>query len=285
MKVDYVVKQFSSGEYDVKLNGRIYGDTAEVHWNWFAPNERDLMIPLMVADAVRRQYGEAVKLTLIANYLPYARQDRVFEAGNALPIEVLTKLLRGAYHEVRTMGLHCAEGYVGVNQKFNPNSLPRGYNLVFPDVSAKNHYELGSAWVRDGIGCGGISLGRFNIQPQCITIRKVRTNDGIKGQIVDDDSFERVNADTPFLLIDDLVAGGRSFINAAQLLKQQFGESIKVELMVYHAFLDYGVDALKDAGISKIYIINPDSYEYIVGLYPTEVDYFEFVPIENIVRY
>lgn len=283
MKVDYIVKQFSSGEYDVKLNGRIYGDTAEVHWNWFAPNERDLMIPLMVADAVRRQYGDAVKLTLVANYLPYARQDRVFEAGNALPIEVLTKLLKGAYHEVRTMGLHCAEGYVGVNQKFNPNSLPREYNLVFPDVSAHKHYELCSAWVGDGIiSENGFSWGRMNMQPHRITISKVRTNDAVESQLIDDGSFERVNVDTPFLLVDDLVAGGRSFINAAQLLKQQFGDSIKVELMVYHAFLDYGIGELKEAGIGKVYVINPDSYEYIIGLYPDEASYFEFVPIGNI---
>lgn len=282
MKVDYIVKQFSSGEYDVKIKGRIYGDTAEVHWNWFSPKEHDLMIPLMVADAVRRQYGDAIKLTLVANYLPYARQDRVFEAGNALPIEVLTKLLKGAFQEVRTMGLHCAEGYVRVNQKFNPNSLPSEYNLVFPDVSAHKHYELCADWVSDGVSTCGFPLARMNMQPHRITISKVRTKDSVESQLIDDGSFERVNVETPFLLVDDLVAGGRSFINAAQLLKQQFGDSIKVELMVYHAFLDYGIGELKEAGIGKVYIINPDSYEYIVGLYPAEVGYFEFVPIGNI---
>jgi len=281
MKVEYTVTQFSSGEYDVKINGRITEDIAEVHWNWFSPKERDVMIPLMVADAVRRQYGDTVKLTLVANYLPYARQDRVFEAGNALPIEVLTKLLKSAFHEVHTMGIHCSEGYVGLNQKFNPNSLPNKYNLVFPDKSACKHYELCSAWV-DKMGNVFIKSMGMNKQPHNITISKVRTRDGVESQLVDDGSFERVNIETPFLLVDDICAGGRSFINAAQLLKQQFGDTIKVELMVYHAFLDYGLEALKEAGISKVYIINPDSYEYILGLYPTEGSYFEFVSIGNI---
>jgi hypothetical protein len=40
---------------------------------------------------------------------------------------------------------------------------------------------------------------------------------------------------------------------------------------VYHAFLDHGLDDLEDSGITKIGIINPDSFEYISKLYPDEI--------------
>ena len=61
----FEMKRFNSGELDVKLVERL--NNFEVHWNWFNEDERDLMVPLLKADAIKKQYGE-VNIVLVCNY-------------------------------------------------------------------------------------------------------------------------------------------------------------------------------------------------------------------------
>ena len=97
--VKFDVKQFSSGEYEVKIAERIYGDTAVIHWNWFDESQRDLMLLLMKISAIKRQYSDDIYIIIYAPYLPYARQDRVFEAGQDVAIcTLLNSLINFKYN-------------------------------------------------------------------------------------------------------------------------------------------------------------------------------------------
>ena len=67
------------------------------------PNEK-LIELLLAADALRRQ--GVGQLGLVCPYLGYMRQDRVFEAGQALSQQVVAKLLGAAFDEVLTVEAH-----------------------------------------------------------------------------------------------------------------------------------------------------------------------------------
>ena len=271
MTIEFEERRFPSGEISVQLSERI--DTREsisINWNWF--ESKDILVPLMKADAIKRQYGDTRYINLNCNYLPYARQDRVFNAGNPLAIEVLLTVLATQFRSVYSMGVHChlpsGTPYFSVGySSLNIESYLENYNLVFPDKSAKNHYYT------------YITCNSRPIPEEFIYFEKTRKLSGIQSTIVGN---PQVDLSKKFLIADDICGGGITFINASHILKENYGEEIIVELMIYHAFLDYGLQSLKDSGISKIKIINPESYEYICNLYPNDLDYFEYIDLSSV---
>lgn len=260
--VQFDVKKFSSGEWDIKIKERIYGD-AIIHWNWFNENERDIMLLLMKIGAIKKQYG-MIPITIHAPYLPYARQDRVFEAGQDLAIETLVKAICGRYSDVKieTMALHC--------KRYNCNSYDLKYeihdethaiyNIIYPDSNAIHHYSH-----------------LFGNHERCLHFEKIRDKkDKPSLKLITDKLTLGELGNNYFLICDDICAGGRTFIECAKEIRRIYGNDTIIELMIYHAFLDHGLDALKESGISQIHIINPDSYEYICKLYPNDLEYFNY---------
>ena len=67
------------------------------------PNDKIFEV-LLAADALRRQGVK--KVGLVAPYLGYMRQDRVFEAGEPISQQVLARLLDSAFDDVLTVEAH-----------------------------------------------------------------------------------------------------------------------------------------------------------------------------------
>jgi ribose-phosphate pyrophosphokinase len=265
----FEIKKFNSGEKSVRITERL--SEFKVHWNWFNEDEQDIMIPLMKADAIKRQYGN-VPILLNASYLPYSRQDRMFEIGQAVPMDLLQKIFSNYFDHILCMALHGVEDYKSnhipkypllLKQCLSLEYLPffSYYNFVFPDKNAGKH---------------------FNASPeQSIYFEKIRDESG-KPKLVAE-SYNNLSAfhrDQPFLICDDICDGGRTFVECAKLLKENFGNDKKIELIIYHAFLTHGLEDLKNSGISKIHIINPDSYGYIIKKYPNDLNYFNYQEIQ-----
>jgi ribose-phosphate pyrophosphokinase len=255
----FEIKQFNSGEYEVKLVERITDAVAVICWNWF--KEKDLMLQLLKIDAIKRVYGNSKQIILRANYLPYLRQDRVFEAGLGIPSEVLLQVLL-QHAIIETHGAH------SFNNKYQIKSIKvslRGeqfgwrYKYVYPDKNAFKHF-----W--------------GNESSSYIILDKQRTESGIKSTIAtvcENCVHPEDIGIQPFLICDDICDGGRTFIEAAKLLREKYAKDIPIYLMVYHAFLTHGIDTIKESGISKIIIINPDSYEYCTARFPDDLTFFE----------
>ena len=266
MSNKFEVKKFNSGEKSVRLNQRLHGKEFFVSWNWF--EEKDIMVPLMEADAIRRTYGDC-KITLEANYLPYQRQDRIFEAGMGVPSQVVIDVLSKSFDSIITMANHseivCSLNSKVRNQLFGLSNLSFEKVIVFPDQSAKNHFDKFYGW------------------ENFVVLDKVRKLSGVQLSL----AVENINTDMRakekinFIICDDICAGGRTFIEAAQYLKSTY-PNCTVELMVYHGFMEYGITCLVEAGIDKIYILNPDSYEYIkTQELEQEMEYVKYLDINS----
>jgi ribose-phosphate pyrophosphokinase len=96
------VHRFPDGESLVVARGRP-GRHAALVRSLHDP-DRKLVEVLLAADALRRAGAERV--TLVAPYLPYMRQDAVFHAGEPVSQRVIGRLLGAAFDGVVTLEAH-----------------------------------------------------------------------------------------------------------------------------------------------------------------------------------
>jgi|GEM_PF-6383931 phosphoribosylpyrophosphate synthetase len=268
------IKQHNSGEVEVTLTERLRQNYATITWNYF--EQKDVMIPLLQAAAIRHTYGNDIDIVLDAPYLPYARQDRVFEAGQPIAFNEFIKVIKTQFNRIRTMALHCSSGhqwrsYSNIekllqleNMKYNAMALQSDYNIVFPDESARNHYYYPDA--------------------KMYTFIKYRDDNGAPHLTLDRGKLpEEINHAKPFLICDDIGDGNRTFVACVEALKNDImnSDTIKIELMLYHAFCSYGLQNIIDAGISKLKIINPDSYHFLINKFPDHKDFVELVTFKG----
>jgi ribose-phosphate pyrophosphokinase len=249
--VTFDVKQFASGEYQVKIINRIYNN-AIILYNWFDEKERDLMLLLTKIGAVRKTYG-MIDIIVYAPYLPYARQDRVFEVGQDIAIETFVNAVKMDNKiTIETMGLHCNNIYSITNDKIKITDFGlNNFEIVFSDLNAKNHFILKE-------------INKY------ITFEKIRTNKSIELTMIPFLGEPKKK----YIICDDVIAGGRTFIECAKKLKEKFGNDIIIEIFVYNAFLDYGLNNLIQSGISKIHIVNKYSYNFLIEKYSNDCQYF-----------
>lgn len=241
----FKVKKFNSGEYEVTLLDTNIAPKC-IHWNWF--KEPDIMIPLMKADAVRRVFGN-VQLDLIADYIPFQRQERLFEFGGSIPLDILTKILSQYFMGVLTL---CFHDYLNAEAFYRFKRFPIEFDgvICFPDASASMHF--------------------FN-KTESFVIDKRRlmtTNEGIVLSTLSLDAIKSIesNDSKRFLICDDICDGGRTFVNAAKIISDKVSGA-EISLLVVNGFITHGLDDLKESGIKEIFIVNPDSYEYLLEKY------------------
>lgn len=85
------VNKFPGGEIGVNVNGN-FRRTRSVQITAHLQSADEVMALLLTADAIRNQCPN-VQLLLQLAYVPYARQDRVCNPGEALNIRVMANLL------------------------------------------------------------------------------------------------------------------------------------------------------------------------------------------------
>lgn len=248
-------KIFSGGEIDVLLRGDV---EHEVAITTRVNSSDDLMELFMVTDALRAQGAERIHVFM--PYLPYARQDRMMRAGEALSIRVFADLINAQeYASVRVYDAHSDVGPALIrrcvnhtNHTFVSSVLAdkSGYVIVSPDAGAFKKVHT----VCEAIG--------YHATPAICT--KVRVANGeIEKVAVTLDDFGGKDA----YIIDDICDGGRTFIALAAQLKRHGAGS--VNLIVSHAILSYGEEPLKQGGVDHIY--TTDSFKVIDSPYVTQI--------------
>jgi ribose-phosphate pyrophosphokinase len=206
------------------------------------PDEK-LVELLLAADALRRQ--GARQLTLVAPYLPYMRQDRVFHAGEPISQRVVGTLLGGAFDRVLTVEAHLhriqrlSEVIPGSARSLAAapalaDWLARSRSrpcLVGPDAES-------AAWVSTLAKTSGLPW---------IVGRKRRLGD------------RRVRVELPplpgasrrALLVDDIASSGATLAAAARALHR--AGATRVDAVVVHAIFAPGaLRRLASAGIARL---------------------------------
>lgn len=245
----FKVTNFPGGELhpvfgDIEANGSSTFITIEAYL--YKPE--DIVELLMVHDALRRKYM-FTPFKLLCPYLPYARQDRVANTGEALSVKVMCDLINWMHFEtVEVWDVHSDVALALLDRVVN--ITPKGWLsranidwkntiLVAPDAGAQKKVQ---------------SLAKV-FDCEMITATKVR--DTKTGEITETSVNISGKKSKSFLIVDDICDGGRTFVTLARLLNPlTFGN---IGLYVTHGIFSNGFEDLTtDIGIIMCPHIWPD---------------------------
>ena len=201
------------------------------------PDAGSVMTLLMVTDALRRGYP-ATPIRLSMPYVPYARQDRVANAGEALSARVFCDLINTQdYAQVEVQDPHSDVVTALLNRVVVVDPLPPlrkavaslgRVALVAPDAGARKRVT---------------ALARA-LELDVVFAEKVRNTQ--TGKIT---GTQVVGAlpDCPLLVVDDICDGGRTFTELASVLKTRQAEQRQDQplyLYVTHGIFSKGLGPL-----------------------------------------
>ncbi len=208
------------------------------------PNDK--LIELMLLAQTARAMG-VKRLTLIAPYMCYLRQDIAFHAGEAISAHIVGRFLAGLFDRIVTVDPHLhripeleqampgieamALGSAGMMREFLAANTTRPL-LVGPDAESEQ-------WVRAIAEPAGYDYAVAS--KERLGDRQVRVH------LPDHDYHQH-----EVVLVDDMISTGRTLIGVAEQLKRQGAETI--HCLVTHAlFSDDVTEALRAAGIEQIW--------------------------------
>lgn len=227
---------FSGGEVHV----RIHEANPLSHIKAVIGNSEDVIRLLMLADALKRMNCIVWKLDI--PYFPYARQDRVCNAGEALSVKVMADLINsiGAEKVVLT-DPHSDVLPALVNncelldvRKLGLMDTIGDKLVICPDAGAEKRI---------------LKLGR-----EYVMATKVR--DIATGEIKETRLYGDVSG-RDCIIVDDICDGGRTFVELAKSLRA--GGANSVDLYVSHGIFSKGMGVFENL-INGIY-----HFDYKVG--------------------
>jgi len=239
---DIAVHRFPDGESLVRLPASLPREVV-IFTSLDAPNRR--LVELEFAAVTAAQLG-AERLTLIAPYLCYMRQDTAFHPGEAISQRIVGILLARHFDTVITVDPHLhrtarLEHAIPVRRAVALTAAPVIADwlkrqggaplLIGPD-------EESEQWVKAIAAPDGLDYG---------VARKLRRGDKNVRVTLPERSYEGRKV----VLVDDVVSTGHTLAEAAGQIAARGAASIAV-VATHALFVDDACEILRDAGVTDI---------------------------------
>ncbi len=214
MKPNIELKKFPDGDSYVRIPKlSSYGGSTVIYHRLYPKQDRSLMQAMLIMETL----GQKADITLVAPYLPYARQDKTFLEGEAKSAEIVCRLLaRAGCKRLVTLDCHFLkkEGefdYAGLKIK----------NISMNDVLIahakklfnEEHFEIispdeGASYMVEEEGGKSMRKRRGAYQQG---EEAYRTIEKMEGKF----DFREKNV----LILDDIIATGSTMIKALENVK------------------------------------------------------------------
>ena len=251
---------FPDGELKLRLNPVLPPNVALFH-TLDHPNEK--LIELLLAAKTARQLG-VQKLTLIAPYLAYMRQDMSFEPGEAISQRIIGDLIASLFDSLITVDPHLhriskLDEAVPVKQALALSAA----NLLANFVAKQrvNPFLIGpdgesAQWVANASLSNNLDYAVASKQRRGdLSVEIALPSIDVKGRAV--------------VLLDDIASSGHTLARAGELLYDAGADT--VDVAVTHAlFSGDAIDIITRAGVKNIWstdcILHPTNAVSIVPL-------------------
>jgi ribose-phosphate pyrophosphokinase len=242
------VRIFSDGESRIKM-GNVKKKNCVIVQSTYPPTDRHLLQTLMMIKKCTDDL--AADICTVIPYMAYARQDRAFQDGEVISIELIAKLLEAAGNKrLITIDIHSplALSYFRIDVQ-NISSIPLLANyaasnmklnrtiVVSPDAGGiKRAYEFAKILGSD-----------------IIALKKCR--DSNSGEVFIDDNLEHNIADRDVIIVDDIITSGGTIAKACRVLKKNKAD--KIYTMCVHApLVEDAAEKIRAAGVKEIISTN-----------------------------
>lgn len=259
-ELSYNKKIFSGGEVHIRILKPEYFNFSQIDKVIITHrlNSSVNVMELLLATDALRQLGIEI-IDVIIPYLPYARQDRVCNVGEAFSLKLCTKLLNDQnYNSIITLNVHSNVSTALLNNCTNLNNEQFIYKTLRDYWYLKNNKVDSTAefnqWYcepkKDDFYIITPDVGGYHktyddakrIKYTAEIIQSIKHRNMETGNIefthIYKDDFEGKDC----LIIDDICDGGRTFIEIAKQLKTK--NCGKIILLVTHGIFCNGYDEL-----------------------------------------
>jgi len=208
----------------------------------FPIDEAEMFQLMQAVQLVSKLCGSAI---IVIPFLPYSRQDKEISNDSTFALTTFMTCLKACgASAIYTHDLHGMDTTNSLGMQLNSSCVPldlltklKTDFVCYPDKGASSRYKYIS----------------FN-KDKTIVLDKDR--DQLTGEILGlkycEETHEKLDIKGKNVtIVDDICDGGRTFIEAAKLLKQK--NPAKITLYVSHGIFSKGTKVLYDAGIDEIY--------------------------------
>lgn len=239
--LDYDILQFSGGELHVKLKGfdKFEVDDSSIIFIKTEKTPSYMIMELaLLVDAIRNVFDARYKLILGLLYMPYGRQDRVCNEGEAFSLRVFADMLNAIeFDDVLTLDPHSDVTAAVLNRSTVVDMatsledsvlLHEGYShIVSPDAGAyKKTQKVAELFGVPVIPC-------------------LKTRDTKNGKLSDPIVVTNGIADVKrMLIVDDICDKGGTFMMLSTKLKEIYPD-VLIDLYISHAILPDGSENIK----------------------------------------
>lgn len=247
-------------------------------------DSNDVMELLMVTDAIKHQVPASLPIHLVMPYVPYARQDRVMNPGEALSIKVFCNLINSQNYASVT--IHDPHSDVTPALLNNVKVIPqqellcKDLDLIIGDLELTKYLDSGLpkdealyqarqdrmnsiVLVSPDAGANKkiLKVAQYNGFSHVVRADKVR--DVKTNNILETVVYSNPIGSKDFLIVDDCCDGGRTFIELAKVLRPLTNG--KIILYVTHGIFSYGLEVFKGF-IDEVYC------SHSFGKYPQDTN-------------
>lgn len=249
--LSFQTKQFSGGEEHIVLED-ITNNMENQHIKIHAliRSSSKLMQLLLLVDAIKRRFSNIVAFELELPYIPYARQDRQCNLGEAFSLKVLAQLI----NQCGFSRVYVDDPHSDVAPALLDNCVIRSqHELIMAHCNVNSSFlsfVQQAQLVSPDAGSNKKMLGVCQALHKESFIRADKVRDTSTGRISETLVYSD-SIDSSVLIVDDICDGGHTFTALAQVLKDK--GATQVGLYVTHGIFSKGKESLIQAGIDNIF--------------------------------
>jgi len=241
------VRHFPDGESYVRLVNDVNAKEVIVVATLHYPNDK--FLPLLFLLQLLHDSG-ARKITLVAPYLAYMRQDKQFKPGEAITSNYFSKLITPYIDHLITVDPHLHRIHSMAELYAIPATVLHAADLISDYV---RHSIVSPVLIGpDSESEQWVSAVAFRAQAPYLVLEKHRHGD--RSVDISVPQVDRYRHHTP-VLIDDIISTARTMIETVEHLKI-VGMKPPVCIGVHAVFSDQSFSDLVNAGPSKIVTCN-----------------------------